>query len=145
MRLLSSPAMRLERKNERYNLLAMGRLHRCNTNLARNAMNDIVEQLRLAHAWFDVDSDATVPVARKHGMWLFKTAADEIVAHIGNAENCYKEWKKAQSEIERLREALEKIEDQAIRCTLIGTVRPFITEFFSQIAQIARAALGEKR
>jgi hypothetical protein len=37
-----------------------------------------VDQLRLAELWFDVDSGETVPVERKHGIWLFKTAADEI-------------------------------------------------------------------
>jgi hypothetical protein len=37
-----------------------------------------VDQLRLAELWFDVDSGETVPVAREHGIWLFKTAADEI-------------------------------------------------------------------
>jgi hypothetical protein len=39
---------------------------------------DIVEQLRLAEAWFDVDGDKTIPVDKNHGKWLFKTAADEI-------------------------------------------------------------------
>ena len=40
---------------------------------------DIVEQLKHAgELWFDVDSCEMVPVERKHGKWLFKTAADEI-------------------------------------------------------------------
>jgi hypothetical protein len=39
---------------------------------------EILEQLRLAEAWFDVDGDRTIPVDKNHGKWLFKTAADEI-------------------------------------------------------------------
>jgi hypothetical protein len=39
---------------------------------------DIVEQLRFARAWFDVDRERSIPVAAEHGKWLFQTAADEI-------------------------------------------------------------------
>jgi hypothetical protein len=39
---------------------------------------EIVEQLRWARAWFDVDGDKTIPVDKEYGKWLFQTAADEI-------------------------------------------------------------------
>jgi hypothetical protein len=40
--------------------------------------SDLVERLRLAHAWFDVDRDEPVPVNRAYGLELFKQAADTI-------------------------------------------------------------------
>jgi hypothetical protein len=52
---------------------------------------DIVEQLKLAELWFDVDSGETVPVEREHGKWLFKTAADEIERLRANLDK-YHQW-----------------------------------------------------
>jgi hypothetical protein len=43
-----------------------------------NGLQPLVERLRMAHAWFDIDGDETIPVNRVYGLWLFSEAADTI-------------------------------------------------------------------
>jgi hypothetical protein len=117
-----------------------------------NEIAELVEHLRLGELWFDVTTGdkglegETIPVNKKHGMWLFKTAADALEQlsaerdelKFTNALLCA-DANNAQARIAELEGALRGLWEIPVE----GGIRAHPDDMAKAIA-IARAALKEQ-